>query len=808
MNTSLQVQKRDGKFESYQTGKLYSSFQKITQNKIDSEEQNLLVSKVEKQIFNNISTAQIIEILILTTSSWIEKDPIFDQITAQLLLHKIYREILGEKFNLENFSQLCRKTWIENLPEIIKEKKADPRLLDFNLERLSQELVFERDNLFSYQGLKILYNRYFWKKEEKVLEIPQTFWMRIAMGLALNEKNKEEKAIEFYHLMSTLRFVPSTPTLFHAGLKEPQLSSCFLTTVQDSLDSVYKTCWDTGKLLKHSGGVANDWSSLRAINAPVKGVNVKASGLIPPLKVMNYNTIFVSGQKRGAVVAYLEPWHLEIEDFIDLRRNIGDERRRTHDLNLATWIPDLFMIRVREAKKLDPKVKNWTLFSPDEVPDLHHLYGSKFVERYLYYEQEALAGKIKLVKRVNAFELWKKLTTRLFETGYPWITFKDACNISSPQSHVGVIHCSNLCTEITLNTSETEIAVCNLGSVNLSRHIKEGKLDEELFRKTIGTAMRMLDNVIDLNYYLVEETKNSNLKHRPVGLGMMGFQDALFQLNLAYSSPQALQFADEITEKYSYYAILASSQLAQERGAYSSYPGSKWEKGIFPLDTLTLLEKERGEAIVLERKERMDWNKLRQQVRQHGMRNSNTMAIAPNATISNIAGCYPCIEPIYSNLYTESNAFGEFCVENKYLVADLKKQELWSQTTLDQIKYWEGSIQSIPGIPQFLKEKYRGAFELDPEWMIKITAHRRKWIDQSISHNVFYQGTSGKKISKIYFTAWELGLKTTYYLRTLGASQVEKSTLDIDKFGATQKRDIKQNGCSINKNDGDCESCQ
>jgi ribonucleoside-diphosphate reductase alpha chain len=796
MSDSLQVQKRDGKIENYQTEKLHSSFQKITQNKIDSDEQSLLVSKVEKQIFNNISTAQIIEILILTTSSWIEKDPAFDQITAQLLLHKIYREVLGEKLNLDNFPQLCRKNWIESLPRMIKEKNADPRLLDFNLEKLSQELVFERDNFFNYLGLKTLYTRYFWRSGEKVLEVPQTFWMRIAMGLALNEKNKEEKAIEFYHLMSTLLFVPSTPTLFHAGLKDPQLSSCFLTTVQDSLDSVYKTCWDTGRLLKYSGGVSNDWSSLRAINAPVKSVNVKASGLIPPLKVMNYNALFVSGQKRGAIVAYLEVWHLEIEDFIDLRRNIGDERRRTHDLNLATWIPDLFMKRVREKKE-------WTLFSPDETPDLHHLYGQQFEQRYKFYEQETKIGNIKLFKKIPALTLWQGILTRLFETGYPWITFKDACNISSPQSHVGVVHCSNLCTEITLNTSETEIAVCNLGSVNLSRHIKEGKLDEELFRKTIGTAMRMLDNVVDLNYYLVEETKNSNLKHRPIGLGMMGFQDALFQLNIPYSSPQALQFADEITEKYSYYAILASSQLAQERGVYSSYPGSKWEKGIFPLDTLTLLEKERGEAIALERKERMDWNKLRQQVRQHGMRNSNTMAIAPTATISNIAGCYSCIEPIYSNLYTESNAFGEFVIVNKYLVADLKKIGQWNQTVLDQLKYQEGSVQNFPSLPWELKEKYRGAFELDPEWMIKITANRRKWIDQSISHNVFYRGTSGKKISKIYFTAWDLGLKTTYYLRTLGASRIESSTLDAAKFGFTQKRDSQQ--CLLNS---DCESCQ
>jgi ribonucleoside-diphosphate reductase alpha chain len=803
MSTSFQVQKRDGKFENYQTEKLHSSFQKITQKKIDSDQQNLLISKVEKQIFNNISTARIIEILILTTSSWIEKDPVFDQITAQLFLYKIHREVLGKKFSLENFPQLCRKNWAENLPEMVKEKQADPRLLDFDLKKLSQELVFERDDLFNYLGLKTLYNRYFWRKEERVLEVPQTFWMRIAMGLALNEKKREEKAIEFYHLMSTLRFIPSTPTLFHAGLKKPQLSSCFLTTVKDDLKHIFKTQGDTGELLKYSGGVSNDWSNLRAINAPVKSIGVKASGLIPALKGMNEVVHLVSGQKRGAIVAYLEIWHFEIEDFINLRQNVGgDERRKIRDLNLATWIPDLFMVRVKEAKD-EPKVENWTLFSPDEVPDLHHLYGSKFVERYLYYEQAALAGKIKLVKRVNAFELWKKLTTCLFETGYPWITFKDACNISSPQSHVGVVHCSNLCTEITLNTSETEIAVCNLGSVNLSKHIKEEKLDEELFRETIGTAMRMLDNVIDLNYYLVEETENSNLKHRPVGLGMMGFQDALFQLNIAYNSPQALQFANEITEKYSYYAILGSCQLAQERGTYSSYRGSKWEKGIFPLDTLSLLEKERGETIALERKERMDWNGLRQQVQQHGMRNSNTMAIAPNATISNIAGCYPCIEPIYSNLYTEGNAFGEFVVVNKYLVADLKKIGRWNQTVLDQLKYQEGSIQYFPSLPQKLKEKYRGAFELDPEWMIKITAHRRKWIDQSISHNVFYRGTSGKKLSKIYFTAWELGLKTTYYLRTLGASRIESSTLDAAKFSFTQKRDSQQ--CLLNS---DCESCQ
>lgn len=801
MNSSFQIQKRSLKYENYHPEKLYHTIQRGIKNKLKATDQDLLITKVEKQLFNNISTDQITETLILNATSLIEKDPIFDELATQLLLQKIYREVFQVKINSKNFLELYRKSFVDNFQQAVKKGDADPRLLEFDLVKLSQVLVIERDNLFNYLGLETLYGRYLWKKNEQICETPQIFWMRVAMGLALNEKEKELKAVEFYQAMSTFHFIPSTPTLFHSGLKKPQLSSCFLTTVSDDLDHLLENYAETARLLKYSGGVANDYSNLRAMGSLIKGIKAKANGPVPFLKVANGIVCAITAQRRGAIVAYLETWHLEIEEFCGLRQNVGDERRKTHDLNLALWIPDLFMKRIRDNK-------TWTLFSPDEVPDLHHLYGRAFEKRYKYYEQQTQKGKIKLFKKVSAKLLWQEILTRLFETGYPWITFKDSCNIRSPQDHVGVVHCSNLCTEITLNTSETETAVCNLGSVNLVKHIQGGKLDEKLFQQTITTAMRMLDNVIDLNYYIPKtKTKNSNLKHRPVGLGMMGFQDTLFQLNIAYNSSLALQFTDKITEKYSYYAILASSQLAQERGVYPSYAGSKWERGIFPLDTLTLLEKERGEKIKIEKKERMDWNGLRQQVHQFGMRNSNTMAIAPTATISNIAGCYPCIEPMYSNLYVKSNIDGEFVVVNKYLVADLKKLNLWNQDTLDQLKYFGGSIQNIPSISQELKEKYRGVFELDPLWMIKIAAQRSKWIDQSISHNVFYNGSSGEKLSEIYFTAWNLGLKTTYYLRTLGASQIEKSTLDANKFGYTQKRN-KQQECLIEKNKKDCESCQ
>ena len=803
MSLSIQVRKSNQSLENYQVHKLRQTFRRSLEDKINLIDHELLINEAEKQLFPHISTQQITETLILTASSLIERDPIYDELAAKLLLQKLLHEIFKQKINSQDFAKIYRQTFVANLQWMGERKIIDIRLLDFDLEKLSQVLVIENDNLFNYLGLETLYNRYFLRNGKQILETPQAFWMRIAMGLTLNEKDKNEKAIEFYHVMTNLRFIPSTPTLFHSGLEKAQLSSCFLSTVDDDLDHIFKSYNDTARLLKYSGGVANDWSNLRAVGSPIKSINAETTGLIPFLKIANDVTHAInrSGKRRGATVAYLEVWHLEVEDFCDLRRNTGDERRRTHDMNLAAWVPDLFMKRVKNKQE-------WTLFSPDEVSDLHHLYGKKFEERYSLYEEKAAKGEIKLFKKIPALTLWRKILTRLFETGYPWITFKDACNIRSPQDHAGVVHCSNLCTEITLNTSETETAVCNLGSINLSKHIIDGKLDEKLFQETIATAMRMLDNVIDLNYYPTLETRNSNFKHRPVGLGMMGFQDALFKLDIAYNSPQALQFADEITEKYSYYAILASSQLAKERGVYSSYPGSKWERGIFPLDTLDLLERERGEKIETQRQEKMNWAKVREHVSQYGMRNSNTMAIAPTATIANIAGCYPCIEAMYSNLYVKSNVSGEFVIVNKYLVNDLKRFNLWNQDILDQLKYYNGSIQNIPDISQSLKEKYQGVFELDPEWMVKITAQRSKWIDQSISHNVFMFGTSGKKLNDIYFTAWKSGLKTTYYLRTLGASQIEKSTLDAGKFGYTQKRInilIENPACSLSQ---DCESCQ
>ena len=761
-------------------------------NKIDI---NIFYQEVEKSIQTDISTSEIFNIVLLTATGFLEKDPAYDKLAASFLLRKTYWEIFAQTSPNQNTYQ---QLFITNIKLLVEKQILDKHLLEFDLEKLSQILILERDELFNYLGLETLIGRYLLRRANILYETPQIFWMRIAMGLAINEPDKNEKAISFYHLISSLRFVPSTPTLFHSGLTRAQLSSCFLTTVEDDLNDIFKSLGDKANLLKYSGGVATDWTNLRALGSPIKSIATESTGLVPFLKLANDTTgaINRSGRRRGASVAYLEVWHLEIEDFLDLRRNVGDERRRTHELNLAAWIPDLFMKRVRDGE-------NWTLFSPSDTPDLHHLYGQKFEERYIHYEQEAERGNIKLTQKISAASLWRKMLTRLFETGYPWITFKDSCNIRSPQDHVGVVHCSNLCTEITLNTSAQETAVCNLGSVNLARHISEGKLDDNLLQETINIAIRMLDNVIDLNYYPTKEAEYSNLQHRPIGLGMMGFQDALFQTNINYNSPEALEFTDHLTEKFSYYAILASSQLAQEKGTYGSYQGSKWERVIFPLDTLNLLEKERELPIKTNRQSKLNWEKLKEQVKKHGMRNSNTMAIAPTATIANIAGCYPCIEGMYSNIYVKSNVAGEFTIVNKYLVADLKKLDLWNQDILDQIKYYEGSIQNIPTIPQNLKEKYCGVFEIDPLWMIEIAAVRSKWIDQSISHNVFMKGISGKKLNDIYFAAWEKGLKTTYYLRTLGASRIESSTLDAAKFGFTQKRDNQE--CLLNS---DCESCQ
>lgn len=781
---SYQVVKRDGSLANLMIDKIAESLQRICVSVGLAGGHELVLEEAVKNLFNQIKTYEVVDILILSAASLIEKDPIYSKIAARLLLQKISKEVQGLSASQQTLDKLYRQAFMAGIYKGVEAKHFDSRLVDFDLNYLSQHLVIERDYDLEYLGLQTLHNRYLAKIGDIRLETVQAFWMRIAMGLAINEPERNERAIEFYNLISTCHFVPSTPTLLHSGLVRAQLSSCFLSTVNDDLNHIFKCMGDNANMSKWSGGVATDWTNLRATGAMIKSINVESQGVIPFLKVANDVTAAInrSGRRRSATVAYLEVWHYDFEDFMDLRRNTGDERRRAHDMNFASWIPDLFMKRVEQDA-------HWTLFSPNEVPDLHHVYGKEFESRYVAYENQVLTGKFELVKQISARELWRKMLTRLFETGYPWITFKDPSNIRSPQDHVGVVHSSNLCTEITLNTSEDETAVCNLGSINIGAHMADGKLDEALFEKNITTAIRMLDNVIDLNYYPTKEGQNANSRHRPVGLGMMGFQDALFTLDLSMDSREVLEFTDLITEKFSYYAILGSSRLARERGVYQSYKGSKWDRGLMPLDTIDLLEQERGQKIEIDRQSHMDWSYVREHIRKYGMRNSNTMAIAPTATISNIAGCVPCIEPIYSNIYVKSNMMGEFTVVNKYLVDDLKGLNLWDQDMLDQIKYFDGSLQQIDRIPEHIKHKYRGAFELDPMWLIELTAKRSKWIDQSISHNVFMRGVSGKKLDDIYMAAWRKGLKTTYYLRTLAASQVEKSTLDAKKFGYTQKRE-------------------
>lgn len=807
------VKKADGKTESFDILKVAKCVMRASRGLVNIDLE-LLLNEVVKNLFDKISTLEISDLLVLSASSFIEKDPDYDKVSARLLLQKLYREVLGVSLTEDALKDSYRRSFINGITCGIDEGLLDPRLASFDLQKLSKAMFLERDYAFNFLGLQTLLPRYLLKAKGKRIELPQAFWMRVAMGLSLLEDDLNDRAIEFYNVLSTMHFVSSTPTLLHSGLTRPQLSSCYLATVNDDLGHIFKSLGDIAFLSKWSGGVASDWTNLRGTGANIKTINVESQGVIPFLKIANDVTAAInrSGKRRSATVAYMESWHYDYEDFLDLRRNTGDERRRAHDMNFASWIPDLLIKRVI-------KNQEWTLFSPDDTPDLHGIYGKQFEERYEWYEQQAKEGKIEKFKTVSAADLWKKMITRLFETGFPWMTFKDPSNVRSPQDHVGTVHCSNLCTEITLNTSEDETAVCNLGSVNLAKMFVNGVFDNELFSQTVKTAMRMLDNVIDINYYPIKEARNSNLRHRPVGLGMMGFQDALYKQNITYDSQKALEFADEITEKFSYEAILASSELAKERGTYQTYKGSKWDREIFPLDTLDLLEKERGMSVEVSRDAKLDWSSVREHVKKYGMRNSNTMAIAPTATISNIAGCYPCIEPIYSNIYVKANMAGEFTVVNPYLVEDLKKLNMWNSDILDALKYFDGSIQNIESIPLFIRRKYKGAFELDTEWMAQITAVRSKWIDQSISHNVFIKGTSGKKISDTFITGWKMGMKTFYYLRSLGATQIEKSTLDAKKYGFTQKREYNttvvedQNNatevksCSIS-DDPDCDVCQ
>ncbi len=778
------ITKRSGSTELFDETKIRRSIQRAAKGFEHDISIDLIVQELHRIIYDGIFAHDLSKALVLAATTFIERDPAYNLLAARLFLQHIYKEVKSKVVNSNQVAELYRQKFIEGIAKGIELEHLDARLADFDLATLAQALVAERDELFGYIGIQTLYQRYFLKNNGTVYELPQAFWMRVAMGLVMNEENKTERAIQFYNQLSTMRFVSSTPTLFHSATTRPQLSSCYLTYIDDDLDHIFKCLKDNANMSKWSGGLANAWTSLRATGSLIKSIKMSSQGIVPFLKLANdvVAAIYRSGSRRGATVAYLEVWHYDFDDFLDLRRNTGDERRRTHDMSTAAWVPDLFMKRVAANQ-------DWTFFSPDDVRDLNDLYGKKFEERYEEYERMVREGKIKLFKTMPAQQLWRKILSRLFETGHPWITFKDACNVRSPQDHVGVIHSSNLCTEITLNTSREETAVCNLGSINLAKHVVDGKVDYAMLADTVKTAVRMLDNVIDINFYPTDEGRVSNMRHRPIGLGIMGLQNMLFELDIPFEDQRALTFADNIMETVSYHTIMASSELARERGAYASFKGSKWDRGIFPNDTLDLLEQERGLPVETERSCSMDWTPVREHVKQYGMRNSNTMAIAPTATISNISGCIPCIEPIYKNIYVKANMSGEFTVVNEYLVNDLKKLGLWNQEMLDTLKYFDGSIQMIQNIPQHLKDKYKEAFEIDAEWLVKISAARGRWIDQSQSHNIFLRGTSGKKLSDIYMTAWRSGMKTTYYMRTLGASQIEKSTIDAKKYGYTQKRE-------------------
>ena len=745
-----------------------------------------ILAETRRNLYDGVPIEEVHKAAILAARTLIEKDPGYTRATARLLLHTIRKEILGEEV-LQGDMQV---RYAEYFPLFIKKGVAaellDDRLMQFDLAKLGGALKAERDLQFDYLGLQTLYDRYFLHVNEERIEMPQAFYMRVAMGLALNEIDREARAIEFYEVLSSFDFMSSTPTLFNSGTRRSQLSSCYLTTVSDDLDGIYEALKENALLSKYAGGLGNDWSNVRALGSHIKGTNGKSQGVVPFLKVVNDTAVAVNqgGKRKGAVCAYLETWHLDIEEFLELRKNTGDDRRRTHDMNTANWIPDLFMKRVMEGGP-------WTLFSPSTCPDLHDKFGREFEQAYVAYEEKVDRGEITLFKRTPAKDLWRKMLSMLFETGHPWITFKDACNVRSPQQHVGVVHSSNLCTEITLNTSDSEIAVCNLGSVNLSQHVKDGQIDQAKLKKTVSTAMRMLDNVIDINYYAVKKARDSNLRHRPVGLGIMGFQDALHELRVPYASQEAVEFADRSMEAVCYHAYWASTELAEERGRYSTYRGSLWDRGLLPPDTLDLLARERsGDTDVVlsyvdvDRSSSMDWDALRQRISQYGMRNSNCVAIAPTATISNIIGVSASIEPSFGNLSVKSNLSGEFTVINEYLVRDLKKLGLWDDVMVMDLKHFDGSLQRIDRVPEELKVLYATAFEIEPVWLVEAAARRQKWIDQAQSLNIYMAGASGKKLDETYKLAWTRGLKTTYYLRTIGATHAEKSTVKAGRLNA------------------------
>ena len=742
-----------------------------------------ILAETRRNLYDGVPIDEVHKACILAARTLIEKDPAYTRATARLLLHTIRKEILGEEVSQEQMATRYADYFPQFIKKGIEAELLDSKLAQFDLARLGAALKAERDQQFDYLGLQTLYDRYFLHIDETRIEMPQAFFMRVAMGLCLNEIDREARAIEFYDVLSSFDFMSSTPTLFNSGSLRSQLSSCYLTTVADDLDGIYEALKENALLSKFAGGLGNDWTRVRALGSYIKGTNGKSQGVVPFLKVVNDTAVAVNqgGKRKGAVCAYLESWHLDIEEFLELRKNTGDDRRRTHDMNTANWIPDLFMRRVAEGG-------DWTLFSPSTCPDLHDKFGAAFEKAYVAYEEKVDRGEIKLYKRMPAKDLWRKMLSMLFETGHPWITFKDACNVRSPQQHVGVVHSSNLCTEITLNTSDTEIAVCNLGSVNLAHHLVDGPdgkvIDHVKLKKTVSTAMRMLDNVIDINYYAVKKARDSNLRHRPVGLGLMGFQDALYQLRVPYGSQAAVEFADRSMEAICYYAYWASSELAEERGRYSSYRGSLWDRGVLPLDSLNLLAEQRGGYVEVDRSATLDWDGLRARIAQHGMRNSNCTAIAPTATISNIIGVDASIEPCFGNLSVKSNLSGEFTVVNEYLVRDLKKLGLWDDVMVMDLKHFDGSLRRIDRVPEELKQLYATAFEIEPQWLIEAGARRQKWIDQAQSLNIYMAGASGKKLDETYKLAWLRGLKTTYYLRTMGATHAEKSTVAAGALNA------------------------
>jgi len=782
----------------------------------------LILGETLKNIYDGVPADEVRKSAVLSARALIEKDPAYSYVTARLLLHTIRREVLGEEVLQAEMKKRYAGYFTEFVARGIRAELLDERLANFDLKRLGVALDASRDLKFGYLGLQTLYDRYFLHIQGTRIELPQAFFMRVAMGLALNEIDRETRAIEFYNVLSSFDFMSSTPTLFNSGTMRSQLSSCYLTTVSDNLDGIYEAIKENALLAKYAGGLGNDWTPVRALGSHIKGTNGKSQGVVPFLKVVNDTAVAVNqgGKRKGAVCSYLETWHLDIEEFLELRKNTGDDRRRTHDMNTANWIPDLFMKRVMENGE-------WTLFSPSDVPDLHDKCGRAFEKAYIGYEEKVAKGELKLYRKIAATQLWRKMLSMLFETGHPWITFKDPCNLRSPQQHVGVVHSSNLCTEITLNTNDHEIAVCNLGSVNMVAHMRliggTLKLDHDKVKKTIATAMRMLDNVIDINYYAVRKARDSNMKHRPVGLGIMGFQDCLHLLRIPYASEEAVEFADRSMEAMAYFSYWASTELAEERGRYASYKGSLWDRGIMPQDTLDLLREERGGYVDIDMSESMDWKALRERIKRHGMRNSNCLAIAPTATIANIVGVSASIEPTFQNLFVKSNLSGEFTVVNEYLVSDLKKLGLWDEVMVADLKYFDGNLARIDRVPSDLRRLYATAFEVEPVWVVEAGARRQKWIDQSQSLNIYIGQASGKKLDESYKLAWRRGLKTTYYLRSMGATHAEKSTvragqlnavpeggMPVAKAGAAAasrpsgEPEIKL--CKID--DPECESCQ